>query len=302
MIYALAAYAPRWASRGGLALGLFGAALAALRYFSTRGQRHAHPDGRRHGHRRRRRLGAGRPPPCPAAADRLPGGAGAAAGARARPGDAAGGDRRAGADRPRAARRRRALPVGGHRAGRRRAVRREGRPGGGDRRAGGDRRHRPAGADRHARRCSACCATAAARSTRRSRTSPRSPGWSRTSGPAGSTSTCSSRASPQPLPAGPQLAAYRIVQESLTNVLKHAGPACRAWVRLQWRPDALELSVARRRPGRVGRDGRLRRRRAGPARHAGAGRRCTAGGWTPDRGAGGGLRRARRAALRSDER
>ena len=49
--------------------------------------------------------------------------------------------------------------------------------------------------------------------------------------------------SPHPLPAGPQLAAYRIVQESLTNVLKHAGPAGRAWVRLQWRPDALELSV-----------------------------------------------------------
>ncbi len=48
---------------------------------------------------------------------------------------------------------------------------------------------------------------------------------------------------PQPLPAGPQLAAYRIVQESLTNVLKHAGPASRAWVRLQWRPDALELSI-----------------------------------------------------------
>jgi signal transduction histidine kinase len=48
---------------------------------------------------------------------------------------------------------------------------------------------------------------------------------------------------PQAMPAGPQLAAYRIVQESLTNVLKHAGPAGRAWVRLQWRADALELSV-----------------------------------------------------------
>jgi signal transduction histidine kinase len=48
---------------------------------------------------------------------------------------------------------------------------------------------------------------------------------------------------PRPMPAGPQLAAYRIVQESLTNVLKHAGPAARAWVRLHWRDDALELSV-----------------------------------------------------------
>ncbi|GHE11479.1 sensor histidine kinase [Klenkia taihuensis] len=48
---------------------------------------------------------------------------------------------------------------------------------------------------------------------------------------------------PRDLPTGSQLAAYRIVQESLTNVLKHAGPASRAWVRLQWRADALELSV-----------------------------------------------------------
>ena len=49
--------------------------------------------------------------------------------------------------------------------------------------------------------------------------------------------------SPQPMPPGPQLAAYRIVQESLTNVLKHAGPASRAWVRLSWRPDTLEVAV-----------------------------------------------------------
>jgi signal transduction histidine kinase len=48
---------------------------------------------------------------------------------------------------------------------------------------------------------------------------------------------------PQPLGAGPQLAAYRIVQESLTNVLKHAGPASRAWVRLHWRSDGLEVAV-----------------------------------------------------------
>ncbi len=49
--------------------------------------------------------------------------------------------------------------------------------------------------------------------------------------------------SPRPLAAGPQLAAYRIVQESLTNVLKHAGSAGRAWVRLSWRDDGLEVAV-----------------------------------------------------------
>lgn len=48
---------------------------------------------------------------------------------------------------------------------------------------------------------------------------------------------------PVDLATGSQLAAYRIVQESLTNVLKHAGPASRAWVRLQWRAQALEVSV-----------------------------------------------------------
>jgi len=45
------------------------------------------------------------------------------------------------------------------------------------------------------------------------------------------------------LPPGPALAAYRIVQESLTNVLKHAGPNRRAWVRINWRPDQLEISI-----------------------------------------------------------
>jgi signal transduction histidine kinase len=45
------------------------------------------------------------------------------------------------------------------------------------------------------------------------------------------------------LPSGPALAAYRIVQESLTNVLKHAGPTSQAWVRLNWLPSALEVQV-----------------------------------------------------------
>ncbi|MFB9378186.1 sensor histidine kinase [Kineococcus gynurae] len=45
------------------------------------------------------------------------------------------------------------------------------------------------------------------------------------------------------LPPAVGLAAYRIVQESLTNVLKHAGPAASARVRLDWGPDALDLHV-----------------------------------------------------------
>ena len=48
--------------------------------------------------------------------------------------------------------------------------------------------------------------------------------------------------SPQTLPPGLDLSAYRIVQEALTNTLKHAGPA-RADVRVCHRPRELELTV-----------------------------------------------------------
>jgi len=44
------------------------------------------------------------------------------------------------------------------------------------------------------------------------------------------------------VPAGVDLAAYRIVQEALTNVLKHAS-ASHAVVRVGYRPDAIELEV-----------------------------------------------------------
>jgi signal transduction histidine kinase len=44
------------------------------------------------------------------------------------------------------------------------------------------------------------------------------------------------------LPAGVQLAAYRIVQEALTNVIKHARPA-RAQVRVAYRPEHLTVEV-----------------------------------------------------------
>jgi signal transduction histidine kinase len=45
-----------------------------------------------------------------------------------------------------------------------------------------------------------------------------------------------------PLPPGADLAAFRIVQEALTNVIRHSG-ARAARVRLEYRPDALRLRV-----------------------------------------------------------
>ncbi|MDN3904168.1 histidine kinase [Arthrobacter sp. YD2] len=47
----------------------------------------------------------------------------------------------------------------------------------------------------------------------------------------------------RPLPPGAELSAYRVIQESLTNVLKHAGPSARAAVDLQWSPRGLALTV-----------------------------------------------------------
>ena len=45
------------------------------------------------------------------------------------------------------------------------------------------------------------------------------------------------------LPVGIELSAYRIVQEALTNVLKHAGHA-RAAVHLSYGPEMLELEIS----------------------------------------------------------
>jgi len=47
----------------------------------------------------------------------------------------------------------------------------------------------------------------------------------------------------RPLPASAALSVYRIVQESLTNTLRHAGPA-RARVMLRYLPDALEVRIS----------------------------------------------------------
>lgn len=49
---------------------------------------------------------------------------------------------------------------------------------------------------------------------------------------------------PRPLPIGAGLVAYRIVQEALTNVLKHAGPKATAYVQLKWAADALEVTIS----------------------------------------------------------
>jgi signal transduction histidine kinase len=58
-----------------------------------------------------------------------------------------------------------------------------------------------------------------------------------------------------PLPAGAELAAFRIVQEALTNVRRHAG-ASRAEVRVAWNPGAVDVEVLDdgrgRRPGSDG--------------------------------------------------
>lgn len=48
---------------------------------------------------------------------------------------------------------------------------------------------------------------------------------------------------PRPLPQAVDLSAYRIVQEAVTNVLKHSG-ATRVEVMLDYLPDALELVVS----------------------------------------------------------
>jgi signal transduction histidine kinase len=52
----------------------------------------------------------------------------------------------------------------------------------------------------------------------------------------------------RPLPPGPDLSAYRILQEALTNARKHAGPAT-VHVTLRYRDEALEIEVLDDGPG-----------------------------------------------------
>ncbi len=60
---------------------------------------------------------------------------------------------------------------------------------------------------------------------------------------AGAPVTISVEGSQRALPADVDQAAYRILQEALTNVLRHAGPSARAAVQLCYRPDELAIRV-----------------------------------------------------------
>ena len=53
---------------------------------------------------------------------------------------------------------------------------------------------------------------------------------------------CSTSGEPRPLLADVEVAAYRVAQEALTNVVKHAG-ATRADIRLIWQDDTLVISI-----------------------------------------------------------
>lgn len=57
------------------------------------------------------------------------------------------------------------------------------------------------------------------------------------------------------LPSGAELAAYRAVQEALTNVLKHAGPEATATLTFTWTPHGLSIDVTDTGRGPSGADG-----------------------------------------------
>jgi signal transduction histidine kinase len=66
---------------------------------------------------------------------------------------------------------------------------------------------------------------------------------------AGLAVTVETTGEPRPLPPGVELSAFRIVQEALSNVLRHA-PSARARVEIGYRPDGLTLRVANTAPDR----------------------------------------------------
>ncbi len=61
---------------------------------------------------------------------------------------------------------------------------------------------------------------------------------------AGMSVSLTQEGTPGPLPEGAELAAYRVVQESLTNTRKHAGLAAAAAVTLRYAEDGLLVQVS----------------------------------------------------------
>ncbi|MGI5201371.1 sensor histidine kinase [Spirillospora sp. CA-108201] len=57
------------------------------------------------------------------------------------------------------------------------------------------------------------------------------------------------RGAPRPLSPAAELAAYRLVQEGLTNTVKHAGVRAKAGIALVWGADALTITIRDNGPG-----------------------------------------------------
>jgi signal transduction histidine kinase len=106
------------------------------------------------------------------------------------------------------------------------------------------------------------------------------------------------RGVPRPLPAGVDLSAYRIAQEALTNVVRHAGPTA-AVLTIDYRPEELTVEVIDAGPGVAGPPLRERRTDSGHGLIGMAERVALFGGQLDAAPSGPGFRL--RALLRTDQ-
>ena len=92
--------------------------------------------------------------------------------------------------------------------------------------------------------CSASCGPRAGwNSGNRSRACPTSTACSPGSGRRGCRSGMNAAARPRDTPPGVQLVIFRLIQEALTNTMKHAGPSANAAVRLRLEPGEIRVEV-----------------------------------------------------------